>query len=345
MNKMIAKEDLDHIFAHTDSLWESMRNKRIFITGGTGFIGKWLLEGFNEANTRLDLHAEATLLSRNPEAFIKDYPHLGQIPGIYLQKGDIQNFNFPEESFDFLIHGATEASARLNEENPLMMIDTILSGTRRILEFAQLSGVKRLLFLSSGAVYGRQPPHLTHVPEDHIGAPDPTQPLSAYGEAKRIAELLCSVYRLQYGIETSIARCFAFVGPYLNLDIHYAIGNFIRDGLEQRTIQIKGDGTPYRSYMYAADLTIWLWTILFKAESGKVYNVGSDQEISISDLAGKIRSLFEKPLEVSISQSAAPGQLPARYIPNIERAKKELGLKCWIDLDEAIYRTIRFYRQ
>ena len=156
----------------------------------------------------------------------------------------------------------------MSDENPLLMLGSIVEGTRHTLEFARHSGTPKFLLTSSGAVYGRQPPTLTHIPEDYVGAPDPLDPRSVYGEGKRLAEQLCALYAQQYGVQSKIARCFAFVGPYLPLDIHFAVGNFIRDGLRGEPIKVEGDGMSFRSYLYAADLTIWLWTILFSGLPG-----------------------------------------------------------------------------
>ncbi len=147
-----------------------------------------------------------------------------------------------------MIHAATETVARKTKEAPLEMFSTLAAGTEHVLEFAATHGTRKFLLTSSGAVYGKQPAELTHVPESFAGAPDPLDTLSVYGEGKRISELLCAIYQKRTGIECKIARCWAFCGPHLPLDAHFAIGNFIGDVLAGRHIQIAGDGTPRRSY-------------------------------------------------------------------------------------------------
>jgi len=242
-----------------------MRNKRIFITGGTGFFGCWLLESFSCMNRQLNLNAQATVLTRDPSAFAMKCPHLAADPALVFLAGDVRDFSFPEGEFHYVIHAATEASARQAAEKPLDMLTTIIDGTARVLHFAQTHGTRKLLLTSSGAVYGKQPASLTHVPEDYLGGPDPLDPASVYAEGKRISEQMCALQSMHSSIEIKIARCFAFVGPHLPLDTHFAIGNFIGDVLAGRPIRINGDGTPKRSYLYASDLAIWLWTMLFRA--------------------------------------------------------------------------------
>jgi dTDP-glucose 4,6-dehydratase len=180
---------------------------------------------------------------------------------------------------------------------------------------------------------------MTHIPEDYRGAPDTMDVRSAYGEGKRMAELLCSIYAKQYGIETKIARCFAFVGPHLPLDGDFAIGNFIRDSIKDNHIRVNGDGTPYRSYLYAADLAIWLWTILVKGTVCYPYNVGSDQRISILDLAYTVSQVFDLKSEILTDQKPTPGSCVDWYIPSINRATSGLNLQPLTSLEESISRT------
>jgi nucleoside-diphosphate-sugar epimerase len=340
--------DLDHILQASEGLWEPLRGKNIFVTGGTGFFGRWLLESFAHVNVRLNLGARMVVLSRRPDLFASRAPHLHQDPAILFAQGDVRAFsalqvrsqlgpNAPLH-YDFVIHAATEASAKLNAENPLLMIDTIVEGTRATLDFAVETGAKRFLLTSSGAVYGPQPSEMTHIPDDYAGGPDPLNTQSAYGEAKRMAELLCAGYQKQHGLEPLIARGFAFVGPFLPLDTHFAIGNFIRDAIAGRAIQINGDGTPYRSYLYAADLVVWLWTILLKGEPGRAYNVGSEDAHTIHDLAKVVAEVCGAPA-IHLKEKPNPAKLPTRYVPSCQRAAQELGLRQLIGLAEAIKRT------
>ncbi len=323
-------------------LWEKIRGARIFITGGTGFFGCWLLESFIYANDKFGLNAKAVVLTRDYEAFYKKAEHLATHPDVQFHIGDVRNFEFPNFKFSYIIHAATDTNSKLNKENPLLMIDTIVEGTRRMLEFANHCGAKRFLLTSSGAVYGKQPSDLSHIPEDYPGAPDSTQHASAYGEAKRLAELMCSIFQRKYDLEISIARCFAFVGPYLPLNVHFAVGNFIQDGLAGGPIYVSGDGTHYRSYLYAADLAIWLWTILFRGVPGEAYNVGSEDAITIRDLANEVAVSFPNTLKVIIAKSPTPGRPAERYVPSVKKARENLGLYPWIKLKEALHRTVKW---
>jgi dTDP-glucose 4,6-dehydratase len=180
--------------------------------------------------------------------------------------------------------------------------------------------------------------------EDYSGGPDVSSPRSAYAEAKRLAELLCQCVAREKSLEIVIARCFAFVGPYLPIDVHFAAGNFIRDGLAGGPIRVNGDGSPRRTYLYAADLAAWLWTILFRGAPFGVYNVGSESEVTIRELAEAVQAQFDPRPDVLVAKPATAGAPPERYTPSTVRAREELGLRETVPLDEALRRTIRWHQ-
>jgi nucleoside-diphosphate-sugar epimerase len=319
--------DLEHIVRHTAKL----SGVRVFMTGGTGFFGRWLLESFQVLSER----AEIMVLTRDPSAFHAEVPHLANVR---LCVGDVRNFEFPDFTPDYIIHAATPSTTGLATTDPAQTLDIILAGTQRVLEFARRAGARRLLLTSSGAVYGALPPELMHVGEDFTGSPDPLSPRSAYGEGTRVSELLCVLS----GVPTVVARAFAFVGPHLPLDRHFAIGNFIRDGLAGGPIRISGDGTPLRSYLHAADLAIWLWTILLRGQPGRAYNVGDDRALTLAQVARLVADYFHTDIE--IAKAATPGSPAQRYVPSTLRAQEELGLKTRIPLEEALDRTVRWLK-
>jgi dTDP-glucose 4,6-dehydratase len=341
--KPLARQDLELILEHTAPLWEEVRGQRILLTGGTGFFGCWLVESFCFANERLGLGAETILLTRNPEAFTRKCPHLASSPAVTLHAGDVSNFLFPEGEYRYVIHAATEASAKQAAEPPLEMLSTIIAGTEHMLEFAATHGTRKFLLTSSGAVYGKQPAEVTHVPETYAGAPDPLDASNFYAEGKRIAELLCALYQGRAGLECKIARCWAFCGPHLPLDQHFAIGNFIGDVLAGRPIQVEGDGTPRRSYLYAADLAVWLWTMLFRAPALLPFNVGSAHDVSILELAQTVATTLKPQTEIRVARQAVSGTAPQRYVPCVDRAREMLGLRQTVGLEECIRRTAQWY--
>jgi nucleoside-diphosphate-sugar epimerase len=340
----LAIEDLDHVLSHTRDLWEEARGARFFITGGTGFFGIWLLETFARANDVLGLQMRAVVLTRNPASFSIKSPHLAGRADITLLEGDIRTFHPPPGAFDYVIHAATEASARLNDENPREMFDSILSGTSYVLSYAKAAGVRKFLFTSSGAVYGRQPPHITHIPETYLGAPDPLQPGSAYGLGKLAAEYLCVLEGRDANFEIKIARGFAFVGPHLPLDNHFAIGNFLRSVMNGISPRLSGDGTPRRSYLYASDMAIALWSILFQGPAGRAYNVGSKHDLSIAELAKTVCiALSRADLAPIHPYHALDNPSPSRYVPCVEKAVAELNICQHVSLEDAIRKTALYY--
>ncbi len=338
----LPEADLEHaLHVVGEGSWRSLAGARIFLTGGTGFVGKWLMATLLEADRRLGLGVELVVLSRDPDAFAAAAPQLARAPRVALTRGDVRDFEFPAGSFTHVVHAATDVVV---QNSPLDTFSTCVEGTRRALEFAAQAGVVDFLLVSSGAVYGRQPPELERLAETHAGAPDPLAPSSAYGEGKRVSEWLGAARAANSALRFKVARCFAFVGPYLPLDKHFAIGNFLRDAMAGSQITIQGDGTPYRSYLHAADMAGWLWAVLLRGQPGRAYNVGGHEAVSIADLAHRTVAALGSPARVAVLKDAVPGKPAERYLPDVARSRQELALPDPIPLDEAIVRTARWYR-
>ena len=331
-------DDLAFILESTETVFKNLEGAHIFMTGGTGFIGKWLLESLRYANLHLKLNIKVTILTRNIEQFKKTSPHLAFDPQFHLIEGDVINFVFDQINYSHFIHAATDASAQLNEQNPVLMFNTIVEGTRHILDFAKETKPERFLYLSSGAVYGQQPFEMERVNEDWLGATSCSDPRNAYAEGKRAAEMLCAVYGKQHKLNISIARIFALLGPHLSLDIHFAAGNFIKDAMEGKKICVQGNGKPYRSYLYASDLTVWLWHMLNRATPNQPYNVGSDESVSVEDLAKRVASTLDD-VGYEILDKEDLGWNLGRYVPDTSKIQKDLQLKRTVSLEDAILRT------
>jgi nucleoside-diphosphate-sugar epimerase len=337
----ISQADIAHVLNYTSELWGTLRGARLLVTGGSGFVGKWLLETLQAANTHHRLDARATVLTRNVARLRVNAPWIAEASGIELAQGDIRDFAFPAGSFSHLIHAAADMAIGAA---PLHVHDVIVGGTRRVLEFAAERAIADILLISSGAVYGQQPTDLDRLGEDFLGAPSLSEPAAAYGQGKRDAEWLTHAFAAAYGLRCRIVRLFAFAGPYLPLNGAYAVTSFIGDFLAGRPISVAGDGTPLRSYLYAADMAIWLWTALLRGQPGLVCNVGGDEIISIADLAALIAGLSSPSLPVRIARPASPGLAASRYVPSIARARQELGVMPRVLLEDGLRRMIASQR-
>jgi dTDP-glucose 4,6-dehydratase len=314
-----------------------MTNSHILLTGGTGFFGKALLRHWIAMERKGQAVATVTLLSRDPDRFAAQHPTLVAHSWLRLMKGDIGDAaSLPtDQAFTHVLHAAADSTTG-PLLTPQQRFDQIVNGTRNMLDLAVACGASRFLLTSSGGVYGAQPPDMEQIPEHCHTLPDPLNPAQAYSIGKRMAEHLCALTMQAHGLPIVVARCFAFVGPDLPLNVHFAIGNFIRDALQAEVITVQGDGSPLRSYMDQRDLAHWLLALLTRGRAGQAYNVGSDHAISIRDLAHSVRDLLAPHKLVRVLGEPNPAAARNRYIPSIAKARDELGLDITISLEDAI---------
>lgn len=337
----LSEDDLTHIAGNINL--RMLSNKKIFITGGTGFIGKWLLCFIEYGNRVHDLKCSATILSRNPGALLNSFPFLADSRGFSFLQSDIRDFAFKRSDIDYIIHAATDVSQALSGNFPIEALSTIVNGTKHLLEFSLYAKASRVLFLSSGAIYGKQSLETHLQTEDSTSAPDINQENCYYGEGKRMAEVLCRAFHAEHALPVTIARCFTFMGPLLNFNANFAISEFILRALKGEDIIISGNRLTQRSYMYTSDLIIWLLTILERGSVPTAYNVGSDQKITIFDLAQKVADISGKNIKIEFAAGQSDAQ-PSHYVPNIEKAKRELNLEVRVPLDESIRKTMAWAR-
>jgi dTDP-glucose 4,6-dehydratase len=335
------RNDLEHIESSLASQFSKLEGARIFITGGTGFFGVWMLEGLLWAIEKNNLDIDLIVLSRDPEAFFNTRaPHLRNRKHLNLIKGELDNFVFPETSVTHILHIASESNKNHSSKWALQHLNSSINGTSHLLNMAVEKQVEAVLITTSGAVYSTTEQIVNdRFKEGPNGIEDYTSERSVYGQSKRMMEVMTTVTAQTNNFRALIARCFCFVGPYLPLDANYAVGNFIRDALKGGSIIINGDGSPLRSYLYPSDLIIWLIMILVRGKSGVPYNVGGDYAISIENLARMVASEAGNGSSIQIMQSRSGGPINT-YLPDLTRVTDELDLMVTVDIRMAIKRTL-----
>ena len=313
----------------------------LLIIGGSGFFGKSILDAYRRDLLNTWNIDSIIVLARNATSLRLQFPELID-KSIKLVDADISTCQ--EVPFaDYVIHAAASTDAANYIAHPEVEKKNIQAGTYNYCALAKkFHHDSRIIYCSSGAVYGQQPTGLEFLPEDfEVGNLSEMSPIKRdYAAAKRDAEKAIYALGLQ-GRSVSIARCFAFVGKYLPRDKHFAIGNFIQDGLMGGPIIVKATNPVYRSYMYADELVHWLMTICNDSNSScPIYNVGSDEAITVHELADLVAERFS----VAMDRPQLIQKTVERYIPLISKAKDELGLRLSINLTDAIDKTIEAIR-
>jgi nucleoside-diphosphate-sugar epimerase len=336
----LVRSDVESILAGRTELLAALRGQHVFISGGTGFLGTWLLELMAELNRSHNFDLKATVFSRRARAFAARWPHLAQIRGVRFEEGDIRYISEVPRDVRFIIHAAALSDRRLLASQPAVVAETNGLGTLRLLQAANLlEDVQKFVLLSSGLVYGAQPWEMPGISETYAGPLRSAEVSSVYAESKRFAEVVAQCAISESKLPVVTLRPFAFVGPYQSLQLPWAVTDFIRDSLNGGPIRIMGDGSTVRSIMYGADFGFWVLAALARGRPREIYNVGSPEPIELGALARLITKHFSPQPEIR-TRVGQSGHERNRLVPIVDKAVKDLGVSLTVPLDEAIQRTI-----
>ncbi len=328
----LPQQDLESIINDTQSLWP--RNKNFFVTGGTGFFGRWLIESISLLENKLNSNNTFYILSRgDAKVNLKKIPALNQSCFKIIQ-GDLKDFILPPVAFDYVIHAAADVGQAKLGGQLLEVYQTLVSGTQNLLEQLKKQKLTKFLLVSSGAVYG---PHSVPVNEQSNCQLSMENLSSAYAEGKRSAEWLTLAYSKTHGLPVNCVRCFAFVGPYA--DPGMAVMDFLNAKANGKSVVVKAPETV-RSYMYPTDLICGLFLILFRADSQKTYNLGSDHQVTLGQLALKITGNKSDAQDNVVD--SANGLSGTFYVPNVDKLNRELNFKLKVNLDTALTKTLNW---
>ena len=335
----LPEKDLGFICNYLEDDLKKLKGFHIFITGATGIIGKWILAALLFADDLFNLNISISILTRNKNLFGDKYPLLCFDKRLTILEGDVRYFQ-TDSQIDLFIHGAADV-VNINVESETY-ISNIL-GTNNALIQASKSNAKRFLYLSSGAVYGKSELQDQGIHEGYRGEIDFLNLNSAYSLGKCGGEFLTNCYANEHELSVSSARCFAMAGPHLPLDKHFAFGNFMLSALNNSKIEITGNGMVYRSYLYLADVCIWLLKIAINGENRLSYNVGSDQSISIKSLAEKIKYELDSDSEIHIANLNSDNSHSNYYFPNTNFTMESLNLDVNYSLSDTINLTAEWH--
>lgn len=315
------------------------RERSLLVIGGSGFFGKSMLDAFRRGLLAPWGITRIMAAARQPEVLQEQHAELTG-PGVELVALDITTATRLPDA-DIIIHAANTSDARRYAADPQGEGAAILASVENFVRLAARGRREtRIVYTSSGAVYGAQPATLERIDEDHRpgDADELIDYKRDYAKAKLQAERAIFHLGSSHGISVAVARCFAFVGPYLPRDQHFAVGNFLADAIAGRTIRVRAAHPVIRSYLHADDLAEWLLAIADDASpSCPVYNVGSDEAVEIKDLAKQIGDLFGVRVDCPI---AVPTPID-RYVPSIARAADRLGVMVRHNLLAALTGTVR----
>jgi UDP-glucuronate decarboxylase len=328
----IILEDIEKIKSAVKG--EFFAGRKVLVTGGAGFIGSWLYDAL------FTFGADVTILDDLSTGRMKNIDHLMNMPKVKLIKSRVCKFR-GEEEFEIILHMAGHASPDEYQKHPIETLKTSASGTENMAELARKNDAV-LLFASTSEVYGDA--EVVPTPETYWGKVNPIGPRSCYDEGKRFAEALLIAYHRQYGLDVRIPRIFNTYGPRLREDGSYAraMSRFIMQALANQPITVYGNGKQTRSFCYITDTTTSiLRLVMSEAAKGEVVNVGNSQEVTILELAKKIKEATHS--KSQIEYCSLPKDDPKRRCPDTAKLEKLVGWKPNVSFEDGLKRTIAWF--
>ena len=356
----VVTTDLERICSRLEPEFATMQGKCLFISGGAGFLGYYLIRAVLHWNETRP--GDAPIQVTACDNYIRGVPDwlatLSSKPSLTLLKHDI-TAPLPETvgDLDFVIHAASIASPTYYRKHPIATMDANVNGLRLLLDSCceQLAAghpVSGFLFFSTSEIYGDPPPDQIPTAETYRGNVSCTGPRACYDESKRFGETLCVNFARQFGLPITTARPFNNFGPGLKITDRRVIPDFARDLIAGKDLVLLSDGSPTRTFCYVADAIVGYFKILVCGRSAEAYNIGNDSpEISMLELAEMLvrigREQFDYAGRVVRDASREKDYLtdnPQRRCPSIVKAKSELGFNPEISVEEGLRRTLVWYR-
>jgi len=335
----IIEKDLVNIANHPLP-WASLEGKTILFVGINSFLLTYMVKLIFFLNkTVFKIPVKIKGIYRNPIRLKEQYGE--NVKNLILYKLTNISHDFIKEigHSDIIIHGASPASPLDFMRFPLETVELNIFLTRYLLDYAVTYSSENFIYFSSSEIYGFSYADEQGIKENYVGGCNPLDLRSCYGESKRAAEMLCSIYYHSKEIPVKIIRPFHTYGPGMRLRDGRIFSDLIADIIEKKSLTLKTDGQDRRSFCYLADAVLAYFTILFNGKVNEAYNVGNPQAVtSMIDLAKMLNYLFPSS-GIKISPKKSEGSV---CIPNIEKIK-ELGWLPTIDLKEGFLRTVKSY--
>lgn len=340
----LVRADAEAVLQDREGKLDALRGQHLFVSGGSGFLGAWLLELIAVLNRQHAFAIKVTVFSRHAKDFARRWPHLGGLDWVNYQDGDIRYLAELPRDARYVIHAAALTDRRQFASQPGAVAETNGVGTLRILRAAHLlEDLEKFVLLSSGLVYGGQPWEMPCIDEAFAGPSRSNDVAAVYPESKRFAEIIAQCAISESKLPVVTLRPFAFVGPYQSLQLPWAVTDFIRDSLNGGPIRIMGDGATVRSIMYGSDFAFWVLAALTQGRPRETYNVGSPEAIDLASLARLITRHFVPAPEIR-TRLGQSGHDRNRLVPSIDKATSDLGVSVTVPLATAIERTIAWNR-